>query len=76
VRKIVVHELLALDGVAEDPDEFINEWDGAKVFVAGAIGVLGRALVPATRGAGSRGGRDDQEPVEAGPGAQPGIARS
>jgi dihydrofolate reductase len=27
VRKVVVYELLSLDGVAEDPDEFITEWD-------------------------------------------------
>jgi dihydrofolate reductase len=29
VRKIVVYELLSLDGVAEDPDSFITEWDDA-----------------------------------------------
>ena len=29
VRKIVVYELLSLDGVAEDPDEFITDWDDA-----------------------------------------------
>jgi dihydrofolate reductase len=29
VRKIVVYELLSLDGVAEDPDRFITEWDEA-----------------------------------------------
>jgi len=27
MRKIVVYELLSLDGVAEDPDAFITEWD-------------------------------------------------
>ena len=27
MRKIVVYELLSLDGVAEDPDRFITEWD-------------------------------------------------
>lgn len=27
MRKVVVYELLSLDGVAEDPDEFITEWD-------------------------------------------------
>jgi dihydrofolate reductase len=27
VRKIVVYELLSLDGVAEDPDSFIADWD-------------------------------------------------
>ena len=45
-----------------------------KVFVAGATGVLGRAARPAARGARPRGGRDDQERIEAGPGAQPGSA--
>jgi len=29
VRKIVVYELLSLDGVAEDPDDFIADWDEA-----------------------------------------------
>jgi dihydrofolate reductase len=29
VRKIVVYELLSLDGVAEDPDAFIDDWDEA-----------------------------------------------
>jgi dihydrofolate reductase len=29
VRKIVVYELLSLDGVAEAPDGFIADWDGA-----------------------------------------------
>jgi dihydrofolate reductase len=29
VRKIVVYELLSLDGVAEDPDRFIDHWDDA-----------------------------------------------
>ena len=29
MRKIVVYELLSLDGVAEDPDGFFTEWDGA-----------------------------------------------
>jgi dihydrofolate reductase len=27
VRKVVVYELLSLDGVAEDPDAFITDWD-------------------------------------------------
>jgi dihydrofolate reductase len=27
MRKIVVYELLSLDGVAEDPDAFITDWD-------------------------------------------------
>jgi dihydrofolate reductase len=29
VRKIVVYELLSLDGVAEDPDKFFTDWDDA-----------------------------------------------
>jgi dihydrofolate reductase len=29
VRKVVVYELLSLDGVAENPDAFITEWDSA-----------------------------------------------
>jgi len=29
VRKIVVYELLSLDGVAEDPDRFFADWDEA-----------------------------------------------
>lgn len=29
MRKVVVYELLSLDGVAEKPDEFILEWDDA-----------------------------------------------
>jgi dihydrofolate reductase len=27
MRKVVVYELLSLDGVAEDPDGFLTEWD-------------------------------------------------
>lgn len=29
MRKIVVYELLSLDGVAQDPDRFITTWDDA-----------------------------------------------
>jgi dihydrofolate reductase len=29
MRKVVVYELLSLDGVAEDPDEFLTDWDDA-----------------------------------------------
>lgn len=29
MRKIVVYELLSLDGVAEDPDSFLVDWDDA-----------------------------------------------
>lgn len=28
-RQVVVYELLSLDGVAEDPDAFISDWDAA-----------------------------------------------
>jgi dihydrofolate reductase len=27
MRKVVAYELLSLDGVAEDPDAYINDWD-------------------------------------------------
>jgi dihydrofolate reductase len=48
VRKIVVYELLSLDGVAEDPDTFFTEWDDAMdANLAAVIGtqdavILGR----------------------------------
>ena len=29
MRKVVAYELLSLDGVAEQPDEFITDWDAA-----------------------------------------------
>ena len=29
MRKVVVYELLSLDGMADDPDRFITEWDDA-----------------------------------------------
>jgi dihydrofolate reductase len=29
MRKVVLYELLSLDGVAEDPDKFITDWDEA-----------------------------------------------
>jgi dihydrofolate reductase len=29
MRKVVLYELLALDGVAEDPDRFFTDWDEA-----------------------------------------------
>jgi dihydrofolate reductase len=37
VRKIVVYELLSLDGVAEAPDEFIVHWDEAMQANLGAV---------------------------------------
>lgn len=48
MRKIVVYELVSLDGVAEDPDGFITEWDEAMdANLAAVIGaqdavILGR----------------------------------
>ena len=48
MRKIVVYELLSLDGVAEDPDQFITDWDDAMdANLAAVIGtqdavILGR----------------------------------
>jgi dihydrofolate reductase len=48
VRKIVVYELLSLDGVAEDPDKFITDWDDASeanlaaVIAAQDAVILGR----------------------------------
>jgi dihydrofolate reductase len=48
VRKIVVYELLSLDGVAERPDSFFTEWDEAMdANLAAVIGsqdavILGR----------------------------------
>jgi hypothetical protein len=29
MRKVVLYELLSLDGVAEDPDTFFTDWDEA-----------------------------------------------
>jgi dihydrofolate reductase len=37
VRKVVVYELLSLDGVAEAPDQFITEWDDAMQANLGAV---------------------------------------
>jgi dihydrofolate reductase len=48
VRKVVVYELLSLDGVAEDPDAFITDWDEvmdanlAAVIAAQDAVILGR----------------------------------
>ena len=48
MRKVVVYELLSLDGVAEDPDSFITEWDDvmdanlAAVIAAQDAVILGR----------------------------------
>jgi dihydrofolate reductase len=37
MRKIVAYELLSLDGVAEDPDGFVTEWDEAMDANLGAV---------------------------------------
>jgi dihydrofolate reductase len=37
VRKVVVYELLSLDGVAEKPDGFFDDWDDAMDANLGAI---------------------------------------
>jgi dihydrofolate reductase len=48
MRKVVLYELLSLDGVAEDPDKFITDWDEAmEANLAAVIGtqdavILGR----------------------------------
>jgi dihydrofolate reductase len=48
MRKIVVYELLSLDGVAEDPDSFIADWDEAMdanlaaVIATSDVVILGR----------------------------------
>ncbi len=40
MRKVVVYELLSLDGVAESPDEFFTDWDDAmEVNLAAVIAV-------------------------------------
>jgi len=39
VRKVVVYELLSLDGVAEDPDTFLDHWDD--VMDANLAAVIG-----------------------------------
>jgi len=39
MRKVVVYELLSLDGVAEDPDSFITNWDD--VMDANLAAVIG-----------------------------------
>jgi dihydrofolate reductase len=37
VRKVVAYELLSLDGVAEEPDGFIADWDDAMDANLGAV---------------------------------------
>ena len=38
MRKVVVYELVSLDGVAQDPDEFVLDWDD--VLEAGLVDVI------------------------------------
>jgi dihydrofolate reductase len=47
VRKVVLYELLSLDGVAEDPNRFFTDWDDAMdanraAVIATQDGVIGR----------------------------------
>ncbi len=48
MRKLVVYELMSLDGVAEDPDDFIADWDDvmdahlAEVIASQDAVILGR----------------------------------
>jgi dihydrofolate reductase len=48
VRNVVVYELLSIDGVAEDPDEFVIDWDDAMdanlaaVIASQDVVILGR----------------------------------
>jgi dihydrofolate reductase len=37
MRKVIVYELLSLDGVAEDPDRFFTEWDEAMEANLGVV---------------------------------------
>jgi dihydrofolate reductase len=37
MRKVVVYELLSLDGVAEDPSEFFTDWDDAMLANLAAV---------------------------------------
>jgi hypothetical protein len=60
VRKIVVYELLSLDGVAEDPDRFFADWDDASISVAqallaaGVVDELRLVIAPRIAGRGRR----------------------
>ena len=48
MRKVVVYELLSLDGVAEDPDSFLTDWD--EVMQANLASVI---AAPTTASSGS-----------------------
>ncbi len=51
MRKVVVYELLSLDGVAENPDGFFADWDDAMdANLAAVIGTQdGRCAHPQRR---------------------------
>jgi len=43
MRTVVLYELLSLDGVAEDPDKFVTDWDEAMAAnLAAVIATPGR----------------------------------
>jgi dihydrofolate reductase len=48
VRKVIAYELLSLDGIADDPDQFITDWDDvmdenlARVIASQDTVILGR----------------------------------
>jgi hypothetical protein len=46
VRKVVVYELLSLDGVAEDPDSFITGWDDVMQANLAAVNAQLRVSMP------------------------------
>jgi hypothetical protein len=60
MRKIVVYELLSLDGVAEHPDKFFTDWDdvmdanlSAVIDTQDAV-ILGRPATTSGRRSGPR----------------------
>ena len=48
MRKIVVYELMSLDGVAEDPDAFFADWDDAMDANLASVIATQRARVAST----------------------------
>jgi dihydrofolate reductase len=49
VRKVVLYELLSLDGVAEDPDKFVIDWDEAMDANLAAVIATQDAVIPGRR---------------------------
>jgi dihydrofolate reductase len=49
VRKVVAYELLSLDGVAEKPDGFFADWDGAMGSNLGAVIAAQDSVIPGRR---------------------------